>query len=256
MWYGFARYLIAAGCLFAVVAWRRELIVPPRTDWKLIIVASVFQLVIFSALVGIALTVLPPGRASVLAYSTPLWVMPLAAWRLGERISIAGLIGVVLGVTGICVIAAPAAHSIHRDQLIAYALLAGAAVAWAISIVFIRGHRFTASTLALAPWQMLIATVLLLLAAMVFERRPTHVSNESLLSLVYVAPIASAYAYWSVVEVGRRYPANTMSMVLLAVPALGILISATFLGERIDGQLVAGVLLIGVGIRLATRSPS
>jgi uncharacterized membrane protein len=38
------------------------------------------------------------------------------------------------------------------------------------------------------------------------------------------------------------------------VPALGIVLSAAFFGERIDAPLVAGVLLIGAGIRMAART--
>jgi hypothetical protein len=43
-----------------------------------------------------------------------------------------------------------------------------------------------------------------------------------------------------------------MSMALLATPALGISISALTLGEGIGPSLIAGVLLVGTGIRLVT----
>jgi predicted benzoate:H+ symporter BenE len=56
------------------------------------------------------------------------------------------------------------------------------------------------------------------------------------------------------VEVGRHIRASTMSMALLATPSLGILISALTLGEAVGASLVAGVVLIGSGIRLATRA--
>ena len=251
LWYAFARYLIAASCLFGVVAWRREAVFPPRADWRLVLVSSVLQLVAFSALTGVALTVLPPGRASVLAYSTPLWVMPLAAWRLGERVSRLGVVGVGVGICGIVVIAAPSLRVARGDQIYAYALLVAAACSWAISIVCIRAHRFQSSTLQLAPWQMTVAALLLLPLATTFEHAPPRAAAASLLSLAYVGPVATAFAYWSVVELGRRYRAATISMALLCVPPLGVLLSAAFLGEHIDPALVAGILLIGAGIRMA-----
>jgi uncharacterized membrane protein len=43
-------------------------------------------------------------------------------------------------------------------------------------------------------------------------------------------------------------------MALLATPGLGILISALTLGEAVEASLVAGVVLIGAGIRLATSA--
>lgn len=62
----------------------------------------------YSALAALALTVLPPGRASVLAFSTPIWVVPLAAWWLRERALRAALFGTGLGLLGVLAIAAPA----------------------------------------------------------------------------------------------------------------------------------------------------
>jgi drug/metabolite transporter (DMT)-like permease len=253
LWFACLRYLIAAGCLFAFTASRRALAFPPRADWPLVAVSAVLQLAAYSALTGIALTVLPPGRASVLAFSTPIWVVPLAAWWLGERLSRSGLLGVVLGLAGALVIASPSLQAGGDRQLVSYALLMSAAGAWAISIVYVRAHRFSASALELAPWQMLAAAGILLPLALLVEGAPPRIGSSGALSLAYVGPVATAFAYWAVVEVGRHFPASTVSMALLAAPGLGIVISALTLGEEIGLSLMAGAILIGAGIRLATR---
>lgn len=254
IWYGCFRYAIAAVCLFAFVALRRELAPPSRADWPLIAVSAVLQMAAYSALAGIALTVLPPGRASVLAYSTPIWVVPLSAWWLREGVSRSGLLGVALGLAGVLAIAAPSLGTAERSQIVAYALLLGAAGAWAISIVFVRLHRFNASALALAPWQMLVAAGLLFPLAIIFEGAPPPIGVQGAASLAYVAPVATAFAYWAVVEAGRRFRASTMSMALLATPSLGVLISALAFGEAVGLSLLAGIVLIGAGIRLASAA--
>lgn len=252
LWFGCLRYLIAVACLFLFVALRNELVLPPRQDWPLIAVSGALQLAAYSALTALALTVLPPGRASVLAFSTPIWVVPLAAFWLGEGLSVAGLIGVALGLAGVAAIAAPSLHPNGARELLSYGLLLGAAAAWAVSIVFVRAHRFTASALALAPWQMLLAAVLLAPFAFLVEGPPPAINQRGLVALAYVGPVATAFAYWAVVEAGRHFRATTISMALLATPSVGILVSAITLGEAIDGSLLGGVILIGVGIRLAT----
>ena len=132
-------------------------------------------------------------------------------------------------------------------------MLVGAAASWAVSIVIVRAHRFTATTLTLAPWQMLVAVCLLLPLASVVEGAPTFVGVRGAASLAYVGPIATAFAYWAVVEVGRHFRASTMSMALLATPSLGIMFSVLAFGEAIGASLLAGVVLIAAGIRLATR---
>ena len=44
IWYACWRYAIATGCLFAFTAFRRELAMPPRVDWQLIVVSGVQQM--------------------------------------------------------------------------------------------------------------------------------------------------------------------------------------------------------------------
>jgi len=250
IWYACFRYAIAAACLFALVAVRREIVLPSRTDWPLVAVSGVLQMAAYSALAAVALTILPPGRASMLAFSTPIWVIPLAAWWLRERVSRAALFGTTLGLLGVLAIAAPALHADDGKQIFDYVMLLGAAVSWAISIVAVRAHRFTATTLALAPWQMLFAACLLLPVALVVEGAPQPVGPGGAASLAFVGPVGTAFAYWAIVEAGRHFRATVLSMALLSAPMLGILISALALGERVGASLVGGVLLIVTGIRL------
>ena len=253
VWFACFRYAIATACLFALLFLRREAAFPSRSDWPLVAVSGIFQMAAYSALTAIALTILPAGRASVLAFSTPVWVVPLAAWWLRERASRRTLLGVGLGLLGVLTIAAPSLQAHETSQILAYAMLLGAAASWAISIIAVRAHRFTASALALAPWQMLVAACLLLPVAIATEGAPRRMGISGAASLADVGPIATAFAYWAVVEAGRHVRAATMSMALLATPSIGILISACTLGETVEISLFAGVALIGAGIRLVTN---
>jgi drug/metabolite transporter (DMT)-like permease len=255
VWYGCLRYAIAALMLFGLVAARGELALPPRSDLSLVVVSGALQMAGYSALTGFALTILPPGRASVLAFSTPVLVAPLAAWRLGEKMSARIAAGVAIGCAGIVMIASPS-FTVGGMQAAAYVMLMGAAAAWAITIVTVRGHRFKASPLSLAPWQMLIAASLLLPVAISAEGLPGQFTPLGAATLAYVAPVATAFAYWAVVEAGRRFAASTISMALLATPGVGLLISAWALGEPVTVSLCAGIALTATGIRLTVSRES
>jgi drug/metabolite transporter (DMT)-like permease len=249
IWYGGLRYAIAALVLFGLLVARGEFALPPRSDIPFVVISGALQMAAYSALTGFALTILPPGRASVLAFSTPIMVAPLAAWRLGEDLGPKIAAGVVIGCAGTAVIASPS-FAVMGKQTLAYAMLMAAAAAWAVTIVTVRGHRFTSSAFSLAPWQMLIAATLLLPIAMSVEGPPPRISPVGAATLVYVAPVATAFAYWAVVEAGRRFAASTMSMALLATPSVGLLISAWVLKEPIDASLLVGVALTATGIHL------
>src|SRR5262249_52411959 len=103
IWYGCLRYAVATVCLFAYLVARMIPPLPPRSDWPLVAVSGVLQMAAYSALTGLALTILPPGRASVLAFSTPLWVVPLAAWCLRETVAWLVLLGVAMGLLGVVI---------------------------------------------------------------------------------------------------------------------------------------------------------
>ena len=87
------------------------------------------------------------------------------------------------------------------------------------------------------------------------ERRiaPAVVGARTLATLAW-GPVATAFAYWAMVELGRRIPASTLSVALLATPSLGLTISSLVQRERIDTPLLAGIVLVAAGIRLATRA--
>jgi drug/metabolite transporter (DMT)-like permease len=252
IWFACLRYIVAAVCLVVVVALRGELGLPSRSDLKLVAVSGVLQMASYSALTAVALTRLPPGRSSVLAFSTPLWVAPLSAWRLRERMSWQGYLGVGAGLMGILIIASPGLRPPPTDYLMPYALLMLAAAGWAISIVFVRAHRFQASALTLAPWQMMTAATLLLPFAIAVEGAVPVMNRRGLASLAYVAPVATAFAYWAVVEIGRHVRATTISVALQAVPCVGLAVSAIAFHEPVTAPLVFGVTLITVGVLLAT----
>jgi drug/metabolite transporter (DMT)-like permease len=252
LWFACLRYVIGWACAIAIVTLRGELALPSRSDWRLIAVSGVFQMAAYSALTALALTRLPPGRSSVLAFSTPLWVVPLSMWWLREPIPLARWTGVGAGLVGVLAIVSPALLRATHDQRVPYLLLLCAAAGWAVSIVFVRGHRFQASALSLAPWQMLVAVLLLLPFAAVVDGPFPVLTMRGLAALAYVGPLATAFAYWAMVEVGRYIRPTTISVTLLAVPSVGLLISAVTFHETVTMSLGLGVALVTGGVLLTT----
>lgn len=90
--------------------------------------------------------------------------------------------------------ASPAFQQATSDQLVPHILLLVAAAGWAVSIGLVRAHRFQASALSLAPWQMLLAAVLLLPCAIGAEGALPEPNMRGPAALAYVGPLATAFA--------------------------------------------------------------
>jgi drug/metabolite transporter (DMT)-like permease len=130
-----------------------------------------------------------------------------------------------------------------------------AAFAWAGAIMLIRGRPWHLTPLQLAPWQLLLAGVLLLAAAYGSEGPfSVPLTPRILAILAYNGPICIGFCFWASVAIARALPAVTSSLSFLAVPAFGIAASAIVLGERIDLTLIGGFALILAGVALVAAA--
>ncbi len=255
-WFASIRLFLGAGSLFVVLAIGRNLALPGRNDMVQLLGGGILQLAVFMGLVNLALVSVAPGRAAVLAYTTPLWAVPGAMLFLGERLGRLKAAGLVLGIAGVVVLFNPLGFDWSNTQLvIGNTLLMGAALAWAAAIMLIRGRPWHLTPLQLAPWQLLLAGVLLLAAAYGFEGPlSVRLTPKVIAILAYNGPICIGFCFWASVAIARALPAVTSSLSFLAVPAFGIAASAVVLGERIDLTLIGGFALILAGVCLVAAA--
>jgi len=225
---------------------------PARRDWGFLASAGVLQMGVYIALLTYGMQYVPAGRSSILAYTMSLWVVPGAVLFLGERLTGWNSGGFLLSILGVLVLFNPVTFDWTNQPAILGSglILLGAAISSGVMLQ-IRGRSWGASPLALAPWQFLSASMVLVPLTLIMEPNPQISWNgELLLSIFYSGPLATALGLWLFVEITRALPAITSSLGLLAVPVVGVLLSAWILGEEITGTNTLGLLLIvgGVGV--------
>jgi len=251
-WFTALRMLSSIPCLFAVLLVQGRVSLPKPQDTPVLLSVGLLQMALFMGLTNFALQRVPAGRAAILAYTTPLWVTPLAAFFLKERLSALKLIGVALGMLGVVVLFNPLGFDwSERRVVVGNGLLMLAAFLWAICIVHVRRHRWHATTLELMPWQMMLGAAPLVLFAYLHEGPLRADWSTSLdLILVYTGPIAAAFGFWASLTVNKSLPAITTSLGFLGVPLTGAIAATIALGEPLTATLIVGLVLIvgGVGI--------
>lgn len=261
LWFAFSRVVLGALALALLLALRRRLHVPPRADLSVLLSVGLLQIGAFLALTHVALLYVGAGRSAILAYTTPLWVVPLSAVFLRERIGLARLLAVGCGLAGLAVLFNPLEVDYGDHQaLLGNGMLLASAFVWALAIVHVHAHRWQATPFELMPWQMLLGALLLLPLALLIEPAPRIDWGWPLVAvLAYNGPVASAFCYWAFVTVNRSLEATTTSLGSLGVPIVGVLVAAIALGEPLTVAKLTGLGLISAGVVLlslaARRSP-
>jgi drug/metabolite transporter (DMT)-like permease len=211
-------------------------------------------MVAFSTLTAIGLQFVPAGRAIVLGYTTPLWVIPMARLFLGEPITGRHFVGGSVAFAGLLLMFNPASSDWHDSRaLLGNGLLLLASASWAVSIVYVRAHTWVSTPFQLVFWEVLLATAVSSVLALAVDGLPSVDWTPPLvLLLLYGGVCGTALAYWAMAMVNRSLPAATTSLGLLATPVVGTASAAIVLDEPVTATLLAAMTLIVGGIALGT----
>ncbi len=253
-WFAAIRSAIGAVALLAIAIPGGRLVVPTRADAPVILSITLLHMVGFALFASIGLQWVPVGRSVVLAYTTPLWVMPAAALFLGERLTLRLIIGVGLGLLGLVVLFNPLGFDWgDPSAVLGHAMLLLAALCWAASIVHIRGHAWHATPFQLVPWQALLATAILFLIAPLAEPWVAIDWNLKLIGLLFASSLFGVVIpYWAIAMAGRRLSAVTVSQGLLGAPIVGVAVATVALGEIPDLTVWLALVLVIGGVALGT----
>ena len=229
---------------------------PRRDDQPIIWSIGLGRLALVYFMVLSALTILPPGRSSVLSWTSPLFAAPLAVAVLGERMTRARWVGIALGAVGLFFLFEPWRLDWGDGQIvIGHVLLLGAAFVSAATLVHIRHHGASrGSAMQLLPWQMLAGAVPTTAIAFLVDGWPEIDWTPQLVAIViYEGTLAAAFVVWAQQIVLRRMPATSANLILMAVPVVGLLSSALLVDDPLTVGAVVGLALIMVGVAVNIR---
>lgn len=254
LWTTGIRCWIAIAVLLPVLWVRGLLILPPRGDLPVVLSISLLHMVAFSTLAAAGQQFVPASKAIVLGYTTPIWVAVAAPYFLGEKTTRWSIIGIALSLCGLLFIFNPSTFDwSDGDTVKGCGLVLLAAFCWAISIVYVRSHKWIATPFQLLLWQVVVAAIVLTTTATVIEGFPVIQWTPKLgLLFLFGGVVGTVLAYWAMSIVNQRLPAVTTSLGVLATPLVGIAFAALTLGEKMEPSLVGAAVLIVGGVALGT----
>lgn len=212
---------------------------------RLVLIAF-FNMAAWSMLMIFGLQLLPAGRASILAYTFPLWTVPLSAWLMREPITARKVCGLVLGLGGMGLLIGDELLVMGRSPLGAL-LLIGSAVVWAIGTVAMKRWPVQMPLVSFTAWQTLVALVPILALALWLENGPMHPFGLPLpvmLAVLYGALIASIFAQWMWYRIVQLTSAAVSSISITVVPVMGVFFSMLILDEAPHASDFAALALV------------
>ncbi|MBP5855950.1 DMT family transporter [Marivibrio halodurans] len=254
--------VIAGAALMIATAARYRTVLPRRDEWGRLLLCAPINVTAWFYFSALAVTLLPAGRAALLAYTMPLWAFIIGVLFLKEPILKRRVLGVVAGVGAILLMAWDGIEgAVGRAAETAWGMPTGilaitaAAIAWSIGSTLQKEVRFESPVMPIAAWQLAIGAIPLTALALVLEPLDWvgAVGTGPLLATLGVSLISQATGMWIWFTMLQITSMAFASLAVLAVPLVGMGLSAAFLGEPLGLVEMAGFLLITVG--LATVLP-
>jgi O-acetylserine/cysteine efflux transporter len=201
----------------------------------------------FIGLQLVGLEAIGAGPAAAIIYTQPVLVAVGAHLLLGERLTRGRLAGVLLGFAGVAVVSA---HEVSAASAGAVAALLGAAVCWAAGTL---GTRATPEqpALAVVAAQHALAAPLLIALAAAAEPAP-ELSLRLVLAVLFASVFGAAGGLLLYTLLLRRGEASMVAAWMFSVPIAAALLGVVLLGEPLRTPLAIGLVLVSLGVRLAT----
>ncbi|MEL2242375.1 O-acetylserine/cysteine exporter [Leclercia adecarboxylata] len=199
---------------------------------------------------------MPAGLASLVLQAQAFFTIILGALVFGERLQGKQLAGIALAVVGVLVLAEASLNGQHV-ALLGFLLTLAAAFSWACGNIFnkkIMQLETRPAVMSLVVWSALIPIVPFMLASYLLDG-PTVMYNSlvtidvtTILSLVYLAFVATIIGYGIWGTLLGRYETWRVAPLSLLVPVVGIASAALLLNEKLGALQLIGAVLVMAGL--------
>ena len=202
----------------------------------------------------IGLSQLPAGRASILAFTMPVWTVLISVLFFGDRMSSRSWLAVVAATSAVGLLAANELTAL-AGRPIGVLWLQAAAISWALGTVLMRRSTLALPTEAVTVWMMVYGSCFFFAVALLFEPMPPDWrawQAATWWSLGYGVFLNFGYAQIIWFTLARALPAQASAFSVMAVPVVGIATSTAIVGEVPQATDWLAALFIALAIASST----
>ncbi len=250
--YDIAGVLMLGYAAYATDRWR------PRTrgEWSLVVVGGSLLIAAYHAFlfVGEGYEGVTSAVAAVVVSLNPVLTTGFARGLLpSERLTPAGIAGLLLGLAGVVVLSDPNPNNLVTSGVVGELLVFAAAASFALGSVLTRRIEAQLPIETMEAWSMLLGAVMM---HAVSVARPSESlaairwTSEAVWALAYLSIAASAVGFLIYFDLLDRLGPIEINLVSYVAPIFAALSGWWFLNEVIDLNTVAGFLIIFAGFCL------
>jgi drug/metabolite transporter (DMT)-like permease len=236
-------------CLAAICRYMGYSMKVPRAQWPplLLVTLLIFG---FTVLSGYGVLQTGSGRAAVMAYTMPIWAIPMGALLLADPLTWRKLASLALGLAGMAMLVVADIETLGGAP-IGILIMLVTAILWAGATIAHKKAAWTVPTLVLVTWQSLLSSVPLAIgAAFVDYQEVDFPGLWPILCLLYNVFIAATFCLYAYFEVVRIFPVGITTIGVLIAPVVGVFSGAFTLGEPLGLAEFAALALVLAAIAL------
>jgi drug/metabolite transporter (DMT)-like permease len=205
-------------------------------------------MLIWHAMMIIAVQSLSSGRAAILGYTMPIFSALLGAWVFGDPLAKRSWLGVAAAGVGVVLLLWHELSNLSgRPTGVLLALVA--ASTWALGTQMLRRTHMPVPTLAISFWMTLLTTVFMSVLALLFEtERWVAPSPSNWFAIVYNGVLVFGFAHAAWFYLARSLPPVASTLSVMMIPVIGVFSGAQWLGEVLHWQDWAAVALMVLSI--------
>lgn len=197
------------------------------------------------------------GRSSVFINVNPFFIAIFAHFYIpNDRLSIRKVIGFILASLGIYVVFRDKIET-SEPHVLGDVIMLSSGLLFSILTIYTKKLMQRMGVYKILLWQMVFGLVPFFGLSLIFERSAQYSVNlELIIILLYQGWLVAGIAFIIWTTLLNRYSASKISAFLFVTPLFGIGLSAIILHEAITIYLLAGALLVAVGIYVVNRCPN
>ena len=247
--------LCGAAGLFAIAAYARLPLRVPRGQWRRLLLIALFNITVWNVCIAYGIGYMSSGRAAILAYTMPLWSVPLSAWLLNERITARRILGVGLGMGGMLLLLSVELRAVQAAPKGTLLMVSGA-LSWAIGTVMMKRYPVDLPVTSLTAWQLLIGGIPIYAGALAFDLPSLQpLTLWPAVALAYNVLVAFVYCHWAWYKIVTTVPVGVSSLSTLMTPVVGVFSGMLVLAERPHWQDFAALGLVSVALATVMLPP-